>query len=306
MSCKNPLNKDCDRGLREWIPSMSGVAHSNTCDEHPQRTRATPCSGFSPPNTHWSVYLDHSTHSTFDALRVSSVVNTQHAASVSHTWVVSPTANQNVAPPWVATATCHIRLKLNTFHHLANFCWSTIMDTLAHLQTFTSVVTDSKQTTFAETDTKFHMACQQLVLLNNSIRELQVRFDRAVSCNNQRFRYNVRLRLISLEGMRNALHQYATHLADKLDDLEDQLDVQNWRHRPWLYKALVRANTSSQKGSLLAISVSQCHFPTLLLKPPNNTDLSVMNLAPFPQGQYLIPKRLMVSSASSFLLHFPF
>ena len=91
------------------------------------------------------------------------------------------------------------------------------------IETTTSLRTDVATSLFAETDAKFKKACGQLILLNNLIRSLQIRYDRAVASNNRIFRYSVRLRLVTIEGMRNAFHEYATHLADALDQLEDDL-----------------------------------------------------------------------------------
>ena len=94
------------------------------------------------------------------------------------------------------------------------------------LQSVVPVSADSIAISLAETDAKFQKACAQLTLLNNMVRELQVRYDRAVTFNRQSFRYNIRLRLVSIERMRNLFYDYATHLADKLDELEDQVVIE--------------------------------------------------------------------------------
>ena len=72
-------------------------------------------------------------------------------------------------------------------------------------------------------DSKFKWACQQLVLLNNQIRETQTKYDRAVRANRRSYRYHHRLRLVTLEGVRNMFWEYATARADRLDEMQDRL-----------------------------------------------------------------------------------
>ena len=70
---------------------------------------------------------------------------------------------------------------------------------------------------------KFKNACNQVILLNNQIEHLQVRYDRAVQCNKRSYRYFLRLRLATLEGIRNMFYEYACRRADQLDEMQDQL-----------------------------------------------------------------------------------
>ena len=72
-------------------------------------------------------------------------------------------------------------------------------------------------------DRTFKRACEQLVLLNNRIKDTQSRYDRAVKKSRHSFRYHNRLRLVTLEGVRNVLWQYANSRADRLDDMQDRL-----------------------------------------------------------------------------------
>ena len=74
-----------------------------------------------------------------------------------------------------------------------------------------------------EVDKKFRRVCEQLVLLNNRIEAYQKRYDRAVSSNQRSFRYQHRLRLVTLEGVRNMFYEYASDRADKLDEMQDRL-----------------------------------------------------------------------------------
>ena len=70
---------------------------------------------------------------------------------------------------------------------------------------------------------KFRLACKQVVLMNNEIEYLQNRYDRAVDCCNRSFRYFLRLKIATLEGIRNMFYDYASQNADKLDALHVKL-----------------------------------------------------------------------------------
>lgn len=68
----------------------------------------------------------------------------------------------------------------------------------------------------SETEFRFRRACEQVVLLNNKLKELQVRYDRAKLAELRSFRYNIRLRMSGVEGVRNAYYEYARQKADKV------------------------------------------------------------------------------------------
>ncbi|KAK6165689.1 hypothetical protein SNE40_022570 [Patella caerulea] len=68
----------------------------------------------------------------------------------------------------------------------------------------------------SETEHRFRRACQQVVLLNNKLKELQVRYDRARRDQMRSFRYNIRLRMSGAEGVRNAYYEYARLKADRV------------------------------------------------------------------------------------------
>ena len=75
------------------------------------------------------------------------------------------------------------------------------------------------------TDKKFKRACQIIVLLNNKLEGLQKRYDRARTDDRRLFRYNVRLRLCTVEGARNMFYEYASQKVDEMEDLQDQLET---------------------------------------------------------------------------------
>ncbi len=70
---------------------------------------------------------------------------------------------------------------------------------------------------------KFRQACSQLILINNLIDDTTVRYDRAVRDNLRTFKYVLRLRLCTLEGVRNAFYEYAYAKADILESLQRDL-----------------------------------------------------------------------------------
>jgi hypothetical protein len=70
---------------------------------------------------------------------------------------------------------------------------------------------------------KFRKACSQVILLNNRIQDAQTRYDRAVGQRRKSFRYVGRLHLVTLEGVRNMIYEYASRAADELDALQDKL-----------------------------------------------------------------------------------
>ena len=70
---------------------------------------------------------------------------------------------------------------------------------------------------------KFRLACKQVVLMNNEIEYLQNRYDRAVDCSSRSFRYFLRLKIATLEGIRNMFYDYASQHADKVDALHEKL-----------------------------------------------------------------------------------
>ena len=70
---------------------------------------------------------------------------------------------------------------------------------------------------------KFRMACSQLVKLNNMIDEIEVRYFRAQAINRKSYRYILRLRLCSIESIRNMFYEYAYAQADELEKMQIEL-----------------------------------------------------------------------------------
>ena len=72
-------------------------------------------------------------------------------------------------------------------------------------------------------DRKFRKSCDQILLLNNRIDDMQGRYNRAMKANCRSARYSLRLQLATLEGVRNMFYEYASRCADELETLQGQL-----------------------------------------------------------------------------------
>ena len=70
---------------------------------------------------------------------------------------------------------------------------------------------------------KFRLACSQVVLLNNEIEYMQYRYDVAVSEDSHSFRYFLRLKISTLEGVRDMMYEYAGRRADQIDAIHEEL-----------------------------------------------------------------------------------
>ncbi|KAK3098220.1 hypothetical protein FSP39_017351 [Pinctada imbricata] len=69
----------------------------------------------------------------------------------------------------------------------------------------------------------FRKSCEQIVLLNQKLTALQKRYDAAKRHNARAFRYNLRLRLAIVEGMRNVYYDFAHEKAKQVADIRQEL-----------------------------------------------------------------------------------
>lgn len=76
------------------------------------------------------------------------------------------------------------------------------------------------------TNRLFRQACDQIIVMNNQINYLQTRYNRALNKNLRSFRYSLRLKLATLEGVRNMYYEYASRKADVLEHLQILLMAQ--------------------------------------------------------------------------------
>ena len=83
--------------------------------------------------------------------------------------------------------------------------------------------TEFLQTQILHLDAMFQKACRQVLILNNFLRELQIRYDRASRDNLRTYRYALRLRLCTVEGLRNTMYEYAQKKANEIEKMEDEM-----------------------------------------------------------------------------------
>ena len=70
---------------------------------------------------------------------------------------------------------------------------------------------------------QLQQAINQIDLLNRTIEQLKVRFRRAKVNGQRAFRYTLRTRLCTLEGVRCVYYLYAEQKAKMLDEINEQL-----------------------------------------------------------------------------------
>ena len=80
-----------------------------------------------------------------------------------------------------------------------------------------------KRFTLGESERRFRKACDQIVMLNQRLGEVQKRYKMAKMSNNRSFRYNLRLKLAVIEGSRNMFYDYAYAKADQVAELRREL-----------------------------------------------------------------------------------
>ncbi|WAR07323.1 hypothetical protein MAR_017281 [Mya arenaria] len=80
-----------------------------------------------------------------------------------------------------------------------------------------------KRFSLTEAEWRFQKACDQIVLLNHRLGEVQKRYKMAKRSNNKAFRYNLRLKLAVIEGVRNMYYDFAYSKADRVAELRREL-----------------------------------------------------------------------------------
>lgn len=95
-----------------------------------------------------------------------------------------------------------------------------------------------------EARTKFERACQQIVLLDQKIKDLDIRYRRAVERKKNSFRYNLRLRLSVVTGVKMMYHHYASTKAEEVTRLRRMLsarETEDWMVQ-WVYFIWLKLN----------------------------------------------------------------
>ena len=73
------------------------------------------------------------------------------------------------------------------------------------------------------TNKVFRRACSQVILLNHKIEATKTRYDRARAVKRLSFRYTNRLKLTSLEGVRNLIYEHASAKCEEIEGLQAKL-----------------------------------------------------------------------------------
>jgi hypothetical protein len=74
-----------------------------------------------------------------------------------------------------------------------------------------------------ELERKFYKCCAQVDLLDRQLQGIQIRYNRAVENGNRAMRYNLRLRLATVESIRNVFYAYAASRAEMMAELKTEL-----------------------------------------------------------------------------------
>lgn len=80
--------------------------------------------------------------------------------------------------------------------------------------------------TYRAEQKKFKKACRNVILLNNRIEDMKARYKRAVRDDRFSYRYTTRVHMAGVEGVRNAIYEYAASKADLLDNIRRELKQQ--------------------------------------------------------------------------------
>ena len=126
-----------------------------------------------------------------------------------------------------------IRVFLRVRHHYLkpihteriNFTWNSKMKPKqAYL---------SQRFKLVDEERRFRRACQQIILLNQKLGDLQKRYRSAKKENLRTFRYSLRLRLAVVEGLRNMYYDYAHEKADQVAVLRKEMFGQEVQIISW-------------------------------------------------------------------------
>ena len=90
----------------------------------------------------------------------------------------------------------------------------------------TDVDCQDLQSQFQLSHRKFNRACDQMSLLDQRIKDMQVRYQRAIKNKKNAARYTLRQRLAVMTGVKMMFYEYASAQADKMDALREKMEDQ--------------------------------------------------------------------------------
>ena len=94
----------------------------------------------------------------------------------------------------------------------------------------------SREKRTEEMKRKFKISCDQVVLLNNQVEDIERRLELAKINGNKTFCYILDLKLSTLAGVRCVMHQYCQRLADRLNFRHEMDQRRQERNRNVLFE----------------------------------------------------------------------
>ena len=103
---------------------------------------------------------------------------------------------------------------LQLIYNMSNFNMSTDLDC------------QDLESQFQLSNRKFNRACDQMSLLDQRIKDMQVRYQRAIKNKKNATRYTLRQHLAVMTGVKMMFYEYASAQADKMDALREKMENQ--------------------------------------------------------------------------------
>lgn len=106
-----------------------------------------------------------------------------------------------------------------------------IQSTIVYITTKQTIMSEMAATQFEENllaemnelNNKVFYACTQVKMISQQIDLLNIRYKKALTNERHSFRYSLRLRLATYEGMRDTILKYARMTATKMDTIEEMI-----------------------------------------------------------------------------------
>jgi hypothetical protein len=70
---------------------------------------------------------------------------------------------------------------------------------------------------------KMYKACEQIIILDRKLQDLHKRFTDATINMNRTFKYSLKIKIVTLEGVRTAYYEYALMKAEETQNLRKKL-----------------------------------------------------------------------------------
>ena len=84
-----------------------------------------------------------------------------------------------------------------------------------------------------DAESKTQIACHQMLLLSTKLEGLKIRYQNAVTANFRCFRYPLRMRIVTLEGVINMYYQYTVEKQKEVEILRYKLFGEEAEYDPY-------------------------------------------------------------------------